>query len=245
MLLLATAHWLMGENDRADDLLAAAAEEGLALGAPEPVMVAIGERAVIAIEREAWNDAAALADGAVLLMRDSRMAEYPTSAFVAAVAARVALHGERATSAHGLLATGQRLRVRLTYAVPWISVQTRLQLARAYLTLADVGGARTMLRELDPIVARQPDLGKLRVEVDALRSSLKTLRVEVPGASTLTAAELRVLPLLATHLSFPEIGDRLYLSRHTVKSHATAVYRKLDVTSRTDAVNRAREFGLL
>jgi LuxR family maltose regulon positive regulatory protein len=245
MLLLAVSWWLSGESSDADDLLADAAEEGVALGAPEPAMVALGVRAVIAIARESWSDAQELADGAALLMRDARMDEYPTSAFVATVAARVALHAGRATSAQGLLATGQRLRPRLTWAVPWLAAQTRLELARAYLTLADVGGARTMLRELDPILGRQPDLGKLPSEVEELRSGLKTLRVEVPGASTLTTAELRVLPLLATHLSFPEIAERMYLSRHTVKSHATAVYRKLNVTSRNAAIERARQLGLL
>jgi LuxR family transcriptional regulator, maltose regulon positive regulatory protein len=41
------------------------------------------------------------------------------------------------------------------------------------------------------------------------------------------------------------MGERLYLSRHTVKSHAMAIYRKLSVTSRGDAVERARALGLL
>jgi len=41
------------------------------------------------------------------------------------------------------------------------------------------------------------------------------------------------------------IADRLYLSRHTVKSHAMAIYRKLNVTSRNDAVERAHALGLL
>ena len=54
-----------------------------------------------------------------------------------------------------------------------------------------------------------------------------------------------MLPHLATHLSFREIGERMYLSRHTVKSHAAAVYRKLNVTSRNEAVERARQLGLL
>ena len=54
-----------------------------------------------------------------------------------------------------------------------------------------------------------------------------------------------MLPYLATHLSFREIGERLYLSRHTVKSHAMAIYRKLNVTSRNGAVERAGELGLL
>jgi LuxR family maltose regulon positive regulatory protein len=61
----------------------------------------------------------------------------------------------------------------------------------------------------------------------------------------LTPAELRLLPQLPTHLSFPEIGDRLFLSRHTIKSQAISIYHKLDVSSRGDAVARAREFGLL
>jgi LuxR family maltose regulon positive regulatory protein len=79
----------------------------------------------------------------------------------------------------------------------------------------------------------------------AVRASLKTMQVQAPGASTLTDAELRLLPHLATHLSFREIGERQFLSRHTVKSHAMAIYRKLNFTSRNAAVERARELGLL
>jgi len=55
----------------------------------------------------------------------------------------------------------------------------------------------------------------------------------------------RLLPYLATHLTFREIGERLYISRHTVKSQAMANYRKLNVSSRGGAVDRARELGLL
>ena len=138
------------------------------------------------------------------------------------VAARVALHRGEAERAHELLARAQRLRPRLTYALPYFAVQTRLELARAYLAIADAGGAETMLREIEAMLRRQPDLGTLPAQVEELRASLKTMRADAPGASTLTEAELRVLPYLATHLSFREIGERLYLSRHTVKSHAMA-----------------------
>ena len=116
------------------------------------------------------------------------------------------------------------------YAMPWLAVQTRLELARAYLTLADAGGARTMLREVDALLRRQPDLGRLPSEAENLRSSLTTMRAEAPGASTLTTAELRLMPYLCTHLSFREVGERLFVSQHTVKSQAMAVYRKLNVT---------------
>ena len=66
-----------------------------------------------------------------------------------------------------------------------------------------------------------------------------------PGASALTAAELRLLPLLCTHLSFPEIGEELFLSPNTVKSQAISIYRKLGVSNRSQAVTQSRELGLL
>lgn len=65
------------------------------------------------------------------------------------------------------------------------------------------------------------------------------------GASSLTTAELRVLTLLPTHLTYREIGQRLYVSRNTVKSQAMAVYRKLGVSSRSEAIDRVQELRFL
>ena len=61
----------------------------------------------------------------------------------------------------------------------------------------------------------------------------------------LTAKEHEVLGLLATRLSRREIGQRLYVSLNTVKTHQRALYRKLGVENRNAAVTRARELGLL
>jgi LuxR family transcriptional regulator, maltose regulon positive regulatory protein len=61
----------------------------------------------------------------------------------------------------------------------------------------------------------------------------------------LTNAELRVLRLLPSHLSFRQIGARLQVSNNTIKTQALAVYRKLDVTCRSDAVERGRKAGLI
>ena len=74
---------------------------------------------------------------------------------------------------------------------------------------------------------------------------LDTLRAEDVGATALTTAELRLLPLLQTHLTFPEIGERLHVSRHTVKTQAISIYQKLGVSSRSEAIQRMREIGLL
>jgi len=66
------------------------------------------------------------------------------------------------------------------------------------------------------------------------------------GAVTgLTGAERRVLRLLPKHLTAPQIAAELHLSRATVRSQITSIYRKLGATSRAQAVSRARELGLL
>jgi LuxR family maltose regulon positive regulatory protein len=62
---------------------------------------------------------------------------------------------------------------------------------------------------------------------------------------SLTGAELRLLPYLATHLTFPEIATRLFISRNTAKTEAISIYRKLGASSRSDAIERAVEVGLL
>ena len=243
--LVAISRLLAGEIAQADDLFSDVAEEGLEVGNPEVAGVALGERAAVAIGRGRWVEAEEFADRALRVTRRSRLEESPPSALAYALAARVALHRGEAERADELLARAQRLRPRLTYAVPHLSVQTRLELARAYLTTADAGGAETMLREIDALLRRQPDLGTLLHGVEEIRSSLETMRTNAPGASTLTEAEMRLLPYLATHLSFREIGERLYVSGHTVKSQAMAVYRKLNVNSRSGAVERAGDLGLL
>ena len=61
----------------------------------------------------------------------------------------------------------------------------------------------------------------------------------------LTRAERHVLPYLATNLTYPLIAEQLCVSRHTVKTHAIAIYRKLGVSSRNAAVDAAQELGLL
>ena len=76
---------------------------------------------------------------------------------------------------------------------------------------------------------------------------LASAHYESSGAAglNLTGAELRLLPLLTTHLSFPQIGAELFLSPHTVKSQAISIYRKLAASSRREAVACARKSGLL
>ena len=64
-------------------------------------------------------------------------------------------------------------------------------------------------------------------------------------AEDLTESEIRVLRYLPSNLSAPEIAAEVFLSTSTVKTHMRHVYEKLGVHKRTEAVERARDLGLL
>ncbi|HET7519219.1 MAG TPA: LuxR C-terminal-related transcriptional regulator, partial [Actinomycetes bacterium] len=244
LLLQGTSYLLGGEPQRADPILADAVEVGISDHAMPAVAVALAERGLVAIQDHDWDQAERFADRASTIVQRGHLDDYVLSAVVYAVAARTAAHRGEAERAHGQLARAARLRPQLTYATPQLAVQTLLELGRAYLGIGDAAGAKVTLREANDILRLRPDLGVLPKEAEELESQLDTVHEQILGASSLTRAELRVLPLLATHLTFWEIGERLYISRHTVKAHAGSVYRKLGVASRGEAVQRARELGL-
>jgi LuxR family maltose regulon positive regulatory protein len=143
----------------------------------------------------------------------------------------------------------QLARSQLTYMKDlngWGNVQARIALAQASLALADRVGAETMLRELRELLVAQPDATRAHEQVAQLEDMSRRLRgTAAIGASSLTTAELRVLHYLPTNLSLAEIGGRLFVSRYTVKTHCASIYRKLNATSRSEAVDAARRFGLL
>ena len=138
-----------------------------------------------------------------------------------------------------------RLTSRLGRLAPWHAVQGRLLLAKVFLAFGEASRATALLAEADDLTGPQsacPLNDELRTEV---RRALAVADDPATQAGELTMAEIRVLQYLPTHLTFPDIADELYVSRYTVKTQALAVYRKLGVHSRSDAVERARLLGLL
>ena len=129
--------------------------------------------------------------------------------------------------------------------LPWYLLETRLLLARAALRLSDVSRARKLLAEARGFLRELPDAVALVELHDEIREQADAVLKSSAGSASLTTAEMRVLQLLPTHLPFGEIAQRLHLSTNTVKTQAHSAYRKLDSSSRSEAVNRARALGLL
>ena len=246
IVYLGAAHLMAGDPDRADVLFEDAVARGRTGGATVGVCVALAERALLAIAAGAWEMGKRYLTQARSLARDANMEDYPPITILHAVAARIALHEADRPRAIAELTRAQRLRPGLTYAVPHLAVQVRIELARCHLALSDFAAARILLQEAEEVLTRHPGLGVFAGQAGDLRAELSRARgSSAPGASALTAAELRLLPMLSTHLSFPGIAGEMFLSPNTVKSQAMSIYRKLGATSRSQAITRSRKLGLL
>ncbi|AFM16046.1 ATP-dependent transcriptional regulator [Mycolicibacterium chubuense NBB4] len=109
-------------------------------------------------------------------------------------------------------------------------------------TAAVLQDSRLLSKHLDAAERarrREPDAVALSQRIDRVRA------MAAGGSRPLTAAELRLLPYLATHLSLQRIAQELVIGRETAKSQATSIYRKLGVSSRGEAVSEARRVGLI
>jgi LuxR family maltose regulon positive regulatory protein len=129
-------------------------------------------------------------------------------------------------------------------------VHAMLRLAEARQRSGDLAGARALMGDARAAMDECADSAPLdeRLRVSERLLHLAQIRTDRPGATTgdaLSDRELAVLRLLPTGLSQREIGERLFVSMNTVKTHLRNVYRKLDSPTREAAVTRARELGLL
>lgn len=242
--LYGSALLLTGDVAAAEPVLAEAVATPTTAGASDRAILAEAELAILAIGEQDWPDAAAHARRGVGLIDELHVDGYATTALALAVAARVAFHEGRRTDGDRLLARAMRARVGCTYLMPYLSMRVRLQLAKAHLAIDDRSATNHLMREIDDLLHRCPDVGVLADEIDAFRRTLES-HPALGGSVPLTPAELRLLPYLQTHLTVAEIGERLFVSRNTVSSQLGSIYRKLGATTRSGAVDSAIAAGLL
>jgi LuxR family maltose regulon positive regulatory protein len=224
-------------------------EEGAGLsGTAEPLVAALclALSAMIAIEQSEWDLAEELTDRAHNIVEECRIATYPMVALVYAASAAARAHRDRADEAKRDLRRGVDLLESLNEFMPWYGADARVLLANASLSLADVVRARALLAEASRLARRIPDAVIFEHWFNEAWACMD-MRAEasLAGPSSLTIAELRILRFLPSHRSFREIALQLGVSANTVKTQALAVYRKLGAGSRSEAVARASEAGLI
>ena len=248
LMLQGEASLLRGDRPHAARLFGEASAAATRDGNVVRVVLIESELALLDMDGGRWDDAADRVNRVLALVAAYRIDDYVVAVLGFAAAARLQVHRGDVEEAGRQLTRAMRARPLCTYAIPFLAVRARVHMALACVATGDRVAARHLLREIDDVLMRRPDLGDLLREVAGLRTVLAPSvggGAGAPGTSPLTPAELRILPYLQTHLTIAEIGERLHVSRNTASSQIGSIYRKLGVSSRNAAVGRAVAMRLL
>ncbi|KAA0956845.1 LuxR C-terminal-related transcriptional regulator [Pseudomonas sp. ANT_H12B] len=159
---------------------------------------------------------------------------------------------------HGQKTGRQLLSVMaLTQKVTLLLGSGREPEARKALAQALEAAAGGVLQPFDGLLAEHPDWLRGQFQLCTLTPVSQSLSDKLPilpvrpvlesssAAEQLSTREMAVLRLIAQGCSNQEISDQLFISLHTVKTHASHINSKLGVDRRTQAVARAKELGVL
>jgi LuxR family maltose regulon positive regulatory protein len=236
-----TAYW-SGDYEGAESAFAETVSAGEAAGYYAAEIYALGYLAVISAERAEPADATRRVASARALAGRLALGEHWVTVMVDYAAAELArargeLREARAEAEHALnIARRGGLRLDTAYGL--------LALARIAQQAADADEARELRARAQRQLAACPDPGFLRAWI-ATDDAASRRSPAADSADELSERELTVLRLLSSRLSLREIGNELYVSLNTIKTHTRNIYAKLRVGSREQAVARARELGLL
>ena len=246
-MLFGVAQLLNGEPRAATEVLERAAHFGRK-SQPATAAFALAQLSLLAAEQGDWVTAASCGGDATELISSAGLGEYPTSVAVYVAEVRVALHRRDYRRARALAGKALRLYADPSPAAfPWLAAQIAIELGGILLDLGNYPGARLKVTEARRQLARLPTGGVLRARHHRLAEDVAAhgARIRRSGEVMLTAAELRVLPLLPTHMTLSEIADALFISRNTVKTQVSSIYGKLLASSRAEAVRAARDLALV
>jgi LuxR family maltose regulon positive regulatory protein len=246
LAILAQALFFAGELDESRRIALQAVERPDAPERPEGYVVSLGLLALLDAEHGRAEGAEAWARQAISFARSCFQAESWRVSLAHLGLALACAGTGRLDEAEREALRGERLRR---------APQPTVGHAHALLVLAQVRVARSRLeraggdlKRAQRAIGEFPDPGRLPAIAATVEQDLTTARATVGNHQLVedpSAAELAVLQCLATGLSRREIGERLYISLNTVKTHIRELYRKLGATSRADAVARGEALGLL
>ncbi len=157
--------------------------------------------------------------------------------------------GERAEERLALLRQAERSERTASNAAPFDSMVLRTTIAEAFAALGDYDSARTYAERALANLSVMPEAGLVSDRLDLVIRSINRAIDERPAegltSNLLTPREAQILTLLAEGATLAEIGSQLYVSRNTVKTHTSRIYRKLGVSDRYSAVAAAHRLELI
>jgi LuxR family maltose regulon positive regulatory protein len=241
-----TALYFSGEFEAAARQL----EQALLNGPPLALarLLCFSMMSLVAVEQGRLGQAEQLAHAARDLVADDAIGlSKSPQATLAPMAVGAVLAGQgQFSEARNELEGALRARRRWPGIGPWPNIDILLRLAAVLLELGDWPSATAQLAEARDVLTSWPDGAEAQLNrLERFERQLARPGRTGTSAEPLTGAEKAVLELLGGTMSLREIGQELYVSQNTIKSHARAIYRKLGVSTRKDALKRGREIGIL
>ena len=240
---------LSGRLSEAQDRLRAGEVLARGLGHHAARVDGLAALAWLAFARGNQTESDELITLAEAVITDHDLVKLPTSAYCLSVVAGGLARIGRTAEAARMVDRANGLTVITDFA-PWLQIHTRTLQANTYLMVGNVVTARRLTRQARTLLEQRALDPNIAAVLNAAVTHTESLLAQVSPKGSwellpFTLAELRVLHLLSTYLSFPEMAALLFLSRHTVKSQALSIYRRLGATSRHEAVERACSLGYL
>jgi LuxR family maltose regulon positive regulatory protein len=235
------AHFV-GDVGVAHERLSDSARGSAVWNIPLIQVLALAQLALLAMAEGDRPTARILASQARAQIDRSGLIARPSIALTIAVSAYVNAVERRRREAAEDLEVGRALLARLQDFGPWFEIETAAALAAAAVGIGDGAAAEQLLALARARFKDLPDAPTLEAWVREIEAGLDSLATD--RLAELTPAELRVLRLLSSHLSYPQIAARLEVSPNTVKTQVRAAFAKLGVSSRDEAVELCRGLGL-
>ncbi|CAN5862366.1 hypothetical protein BH18ACT11_BH18ACT11_27340 [soil metagenome] len=209
-------------------------------------MVALSFLSFVAMDEGHLEEAELRARAAHELVERLGPYKIPQTSLVPIALGRVLAERGKLEEAEEELESGLSARRRLPGLSPWPTLVGMLALAPVRAARGDRAGARAVLDEARAILEAFPDAGILP---DLLERQERKLRARKPREGQLdgelTERELDVLRLLGGELSTRQMAESLYVAPSTVRTQVKSIYRKLEVSSRGEAVEEAHARGLI
>ena len=235
--------YLSGEPQPARTALEAAAHTQAAPALTQ--IVALSTLSLIAVGQGSVPTARRLMETAYRTAEADQFRLTPSASMAHVAAGAVQAAEGHLDEARGELKRALSYRERIPGTSPWPTLEATIRLAQVLLEAGDRAGAASLVSQARGVLATLPDGAEaLQARLAVLEHRLAGPRREPPPAAPLTEREVNVLHLLGGTLSLREIGQELFVSANTVKTHTQAIYRKLGVSSRTEAVAQGRELGI-